>query len=166
LSNCLRVLAFETVETPFAINDLVAVLECEIDDQTAEDLAQAVERLRAQDGVLDVIQAQVFGKKGRMMTHLRILAEPNARDEILAAVFDETTTIGVRHSLVERTILPRKAATVEVDGRTMHLKIVDRPTGRTAKLESDDLAGVPGNHRRNALRQLAEGFPQKDPEEK
>jgi uncharacterized protein (TIGR00299 family) protein len=165
LSNCLRVLAFETTETPFAISDLVAVLECEIDDQTAEDLAQAVERLRAQDGVLDVIQAPVFGKKGRMMTHLRILAEPNARDEILAAAFDETTTIGIRHSLVERTILPRKAETMEVDGRTMHLKIVDRPTARTAKLESSDLAGVPGNHRRNALRRMAEDLPQ-DPEEK
>lgn len=166
LSNCLRILAFEGTGQSFAVRDQVAVLECEIDDQTGEDLAQAVERLRAETGVLDVIQAPVFGKKGRMMTHLRILAAPAALDSILATAFDETTTIGIRHSLVERTILPREATTMEVDGRTLHLKIVDRPIGRTAKVEADDLAKVKSNYRRGALRRLVDGLVQKTREEK
>ncbi len=82
--------------------DRIVVLECEIDDQTGEDLALAIDRLRALDGVLDIIQAPVFGKKGRMMTHLRVLADEAAEDAVVAAIFDETTTLGLRRSPVER----------------------------------------------------------------
>ncbi|MBY3307594.1 LarC family nickel insertion protein [Rhizobium laguerreae] len=155
LSNCVRLLVFETLvdQTP---QDQVAVLECEIDDQTGEDLAQAIDNLRTRKGVLDVVQMPVFGKKGRMMTHLRILAEPATRDDILSAVFDETTTIGVRHSLTDRTVLPRQARTVEQDGRPLRLKLVERPSGRTAKLEADDLAAVRTSAERTRLRRLAE----------
>ena len=155
LSNCLRLLTFETIETS-VLQDQVAVLECEIDDQTGEDLAQAIDNLRARKGVLDVVQMPVFGKKGRMMTHLRILADPAARDEIVAAVFDETTTIGIRHSLTDRSLLPREVRNVELDGRSLRLKLVDRPAGRTAKLEADDLCGVAGSAMRTRLRRLAE----------
>lgn len=155
LSNCLRVLTFETIETSMA-HDQVAVLECEIDDQTGEDLAQAIDNLRARKGVLDVVQMPVFGKKGRMMTHLRILTDPAARDDIISAVFDETTTIGVRHSLTERSVLPREARNTELDGRSLRLKLVDRPAGRTVKLEADELADIAGSAARARLRQRAE----------
>jgi pyridinium-3,5-bisthiocarboxylic acid mononucleotide nickel chelatase len=156
MSNCVRALAFETLETAFT-SERIAVLECEIDDQTAEDLAVAVDRLRAQAGILDVIQAPVFGKKGRMMTHLRVLAEPGSCDQALAALFEETATIGVRHALVERSVLERRAETIEIDGRTIRRKVVSRPSGPTAKAESDDLAAVMGTRAaRAALRQRAE----------
>jgi len=156
VSNCLRLLAFETDETTVLTAGRVAVLECEIDDQTGEDLAQAIETLRAGKGVLDVVQAPVFGKKGRMMTHLRVLAEEHAQDEVAAMIFEETTTIGLRRSFVERSTLRREPTTVESDGRTLRLKIVERPSGRTAKVEADDLADVAGNRARNDLRRAAE----------
>lgn len=156
VSNCLRLLAFETNETTVLTASRVAVLECEIDDQTSEDLAQAIETLRAGKGVLDVVQAPVFGKKGRMMTHLRVLAEEHAQDEVAAMIFEETTTIGLRRSIVQRSVLRREASTIESDGRTLRLKIVERPSGRTAKVEADDLADVAGNGARNDLRRAAE----------
>ncbi len=155
LSNCLRALAFETTEAS-APAERVAVLECEIDDQTGEDLAQAVERLRAEAGVLDVIQAPVFGKKGRMMTQSARAREPGARDKAMAAIFEETTTIGVRHALVERMALGRRAETLDLDGRAVRRKIVSRPSGPTAKPEADDLAGAGGYAARAALRRRAE----------
>ncbi len=155
LSNCVRLLAFETFDPPLP-QDQVVVLECEIDDQTGEDMAHAIDNLRSNKGVLDIVQMPVFGKKGRMMTHLRILTEPAARDDILAAVFDETTTIGIRHSLTDRTILPRQAGTVEAGGRSLRLKVVERPSGRTAKLEADDLTAVKTSAARTRLRRLAE----------
>jgi len=155
LSNCLRLLAFEplAVSTP---RDEVAILECEIDDQTSEDIAQAIDNLRSRAGVLDVIQMPVFGKKGRMMTHLRVLTEPAGRDDVIAAIFDETTTIGVRHSLTQRTILPRQTATVDADGRRLRVKLVERPSGLTAKLEADDLSAVGTAVERARLRRHAE----------
>jgi hypothetical protein len=154
VSNCLRVLAFEAAEASAA--ERVAVLECEIDDQTGEDLAQGIERLRATAGVLDVIQAPAFGKKGRAVTQLRVLARPEAREAALAAIFEQTTTIGVRHALVERTALPRRAETVEIDGRAVRRKVVARPSGPTAKAEADDVAQAGGHAAREALRRRAE----------
>ncbi len=156
ISNCLRLLAFDRPESTGIATDRVAVLECEIDDQTGEDLAQAIEHLRARKGVLDVVQAPVFGKKGRMMVHLRVLAEEAAQDDIAAMIFEETTTLGLRRSLVERSILRRETACVESDGHTLRVKLADRPSGRTAKVEADDLGGIAGNRARNDLRRKAE----------
>jgi uncharacterized protein (DUF111 family) len=156
ISNCLRVLAFETETPAHAEEDQVAVLECEIDDQTGEDLAHAIDHLRANPGVLDVVQAPVFGKKGRMMTHLRILAMPDAVEHVLALAFDETTTIGIRHSVVARRKLQRTLATMEADGQSLNVKRVERPAGPTAKLEADDVAGISGSAERTRLRRMAD----------
>ena len=108
ISNCVRVICFESLATDFAGSDRVAVLQFEIDDQTGEDLAQGIENLRAHKDVLDVVQTPVFGKKGRMMTGVRILARPEAVAQVAALAFDETTTIGIRHAIVDRAILQRK----------------------------------------------------------
>jgi uncharacterized protein (TIGR00299 family) protein len=156
ISNCLRVLAFETQAPAYAERDQVAVLECEIDDQTGEDLAHALDHLRVHPAVLDVVQAPVFGKKGRMMTHIRILARPDMIEDVLALAFDETTTIGIRHSIVARHKLKRTLATMDADGRSLNVKRVERPSGPTAKLEADDVAGVGGNAERTRLRRIAD----------
>lgn len=156
VSNCLRVLAFDSHPQVLAEQDHVAVLECEIDDQTGEDLAQAIERLRAHPAVLDVVQAPVFGKKGRMMTHVRILAKPDAVDAVMALAFDETTTIGIRQATVQRTKLNRTADTMVVDGRSVAIKQVERPSGPTAKVEADDIADIAGHAGRSRFRLRAD----------
>ncbi len=163
ISNCLRVLAFEA-EVPAPATDRIVVLECEIDDQTGEDLALAVDRLRTLAGVLDVIQAPVYGKKGRLMTQLRVLAAETAEDAAVAAIFAETTTLGLRRLAVDRHILRREAASVDAGGRTLRVKLADRPLGRTAKVEADALADVAGAQARKSLRRLGEA-PFEDGEE-
>ena len=164
ISNCLRVLAFEA-EAPAAwATDRIVVLECEIDDQTGEDLALAIDHLRMLDGVLDVIQAPVFGKKGRLMTQLRVLAAETAEDAAAAAIFNETTTLGLRRLAVERTILGRETVSRDDGGRAVRVKLADRPLGRTAKVETDDLADVAGARARRRLRRRGEA-PFEDGEE-
>ncbi|NNU48928.1 LarC family nickel insertion protein [Rhizobium sp. WYCCWR 11279] len=158
VSNCLRLLAFERREEVSAFNDTVAVLECEIDDQTGEDIAQAVARLRNRPDVRDVVQMPVFGKKGRMMTHLQVLADPSKSRDVAAAILDETTTIGVRAMTAERMTLSREQETVEHAGKIYAFKLVDRPSGRTAKLEADSLTSTPGAAARRSLRRLLEGL--------
>jgi uncharacterized protein (DUF111 family) len=155
ISNCLRLLAFEGAGATETHTERVAVLECEIDDQTGEDLAQAIDNLRSHRGVLDIIQAAVFGKKGRMMTQVRVLADIGAEDEIVAMIFEETTTIGVRRSNVQRSTLPRQAQNLEHDGRSLRVKVVERPSGPTVKVEADDLASLSGYRARDDLRQSA-----------
>lgn len=156
LSNHLRVLCFEEsgVSRPFARP--IHVLEFEVDDQSGEDLAMGLDRLRTHHGVLDVTQAPVFGKKGRMMTHVRVLARDGELDSVSDVCFRETTTIGLRHRLVEGIGLARSVEKAEIEGHPLRVKVVNRPGGKTAKTESDDVLGHESHANRARLRAAAE----------
>jgi uncharacterized protein (TIGR00299 family) protein len=165
LSNCVRVLRFDPAEdAPGLEADSVLVVECEIDDQSGEELALALDRLRTHPAVLDVVQTSVFGKKGRMMAHLRLLARPEARDEVLRLCFAETTTIGLRHSVQARAVLPRRMVEVMAGGQMVRVKAVDRPGGWTVKAEADDVADLDGHAVRKARRRAAEDAVERDEE--
>ncbi len=156
LSNCVRVLAFEAADDPRPDHRTIAVIEFEVDDQSGEDLAMGLDRLRGRPDVLDVVQAPVFGKKGRMMAHVRVLAQAEALDAVADACFRETTTIGLRHGLVAGRALPRRAATVAVADRSVRVKLAERPGGITAKAEADDALAHADHAARAALRREAE----------
>jgi uncharacterized protein (DUF111 family) len=134
----------------------VGVIEFEIDDQSAEDLAHGLDALRATPGVLDVLQAPAFGKKGRMLTAVRLLAVPSALHAVAEAVFRQTTTLGLRVQTVERLELTRQTQGVELEGRPVRVKLAERPGGVTAKAEADDIQAGTGQADRAALRRLAE----------
>ena len=156
LSNVLRVLAFDTTQAPAA--DEVAQLAFEVDDQTPEDLALGLERLRACAGVLDVVQSAVYGKKGRMAAQVQLLAQPEHLAAAIAACFAETTTLGVRHQLLARSVLARsETAITGAGGLAVRVKLARRPDGAlSAKAECDDLR--PGGERggRENLRRASE----------
>ena len=139
LANVLRVLAFDLTDAPAA--DQVALLAFEVDDQTAEDLALGLERLRACNGVLDVVQSPVFGKKGRMAAQVQVLAQPERLAAIVATCFAETATLGVRHQLLARSVLERRQTTIaDAAGAEVRVKLARRPDGTlSAKAESDDV---------------------------
>ena len=155
-SNVLRVLEFAPAAGA-AIRDSVAVLRFEIDDQTPEDLALGLDRLRARPGVLDVVQWPAHGKKGRVLAEVQVLAEPDALERALAAAFAETTTLGVRWSHMSRDVLARDVVRHTDDAGAVRVKRAVRPTGeRTAKAESDDLARGGGHASRERRRRDAE----------
>ncbi|MBV9906545.1 MAG: DUF111 family protein, partial [Hyphomicrobiales bacterium] len=155
LSNCVRFLKFEPAEESPVAND-VLVIEFEVDDQSAEDLALALDRLRARRDVYDIVQTPVFGKKGRLAASIRLLGDPAGLDAIAAQCFEETATIGLRHRIESRIILPRESRVATVDEREVRLKVVKRPSSLSVKVEADDLAATPGRLARDALRRKAE----------
>ena len=132
------------------------VIEFEVDDQSAEDLALALDRLRTRPDVYDIVQTPVFGKKGRLAASIRLLADPGGLDDIAAQCFEETATIGLRHRVESRIILPRESRVTTVDEREVRLKVVKRPGSLSVKVEADDLAATPGRLARDALRRKAE----------
>jgi len=159
LSNVLRLMAFEAVAQPDMQpgGDSVAVLAFEVDDQSPEDLAIGLDQLRELPGVLDVLQMAAFGKKGRLSVHVQVLAAPGAADRVAAAVFAQTTTLGVRWHVVARRILAREQVQVEMGEHTLRVKVAERAEMRTAKVESDDLRAVAGDRaERERIRRLAE----------
>jgi uncharacterized protein (TIGR00299 family) protein len=159
MSNVLRVLAFEPAAEPMRdTHRELAVIGFEVDDQSAEDLALGLDRLRGLPGVHDALQMPAFGKKGRMATHIQVLARPEALEAAIEACFRETTTIGLRTHLVQGRALPREITTVAVEGRPMRVKHVARPGGLTGKVEADDLRSLPGRAARERHRAQAEAM--------
>ncbi len=161
ISNCVRVLVFDDADvaaaaTPTPAQRQIAVIEFEVDDQSAEDLAMGLEHLRANAAVFDVVQSPVFGKKGRMMTAVRVLASPAALGAVIDACFRETTTIGLRHHVVGGSALSRQQHELVREHGVLRVKAVERPGGATAKTEADDVAAYPGHATRRAMRAQAE----------
>ena len=156
ISNVLRVLAFEEA-AQHRSSDEVVQIQFEVDDQSPEDLAIALDKLRSHPSVLDVLQTPAFGKKGRMTLHIQVLAEVADMEGVFDACFSETTTLGLRFQVVQRRKLARASATVEAGGRQMRVKVADRPGRKTAKVEADDLLNVIGGRaERERLQREAE----------
>jgi len=157
LSNVLRLLAYEEAEPTAQDQDRIAEILFEVDDQTPEDLATGLEKLRTHSAVRDVLQIPAFGKKGRMTTHVRVLADPLQISAVCDACFEETTTIGVRYQVLDRVILQRQELQLDVDGRSIGVKAVSRSGGITVKAEADDIAEIVGGHdARSQLRRDAD----------
>lgn len=156
MPNVLRALVFDSEETGNA--GRVAVISFEVDDMTGEEIGVAADRLRVEPGVLDVSLTTRIGKKSRPLLSFRLLADPIALASVQARCFAETSTIGLRWHMEERTTLSRASTlTMTAAGSAVRIKNVVRPEGDTIrKAESDDLRGLPGLQARRALKAQAE----------
>ena len=135
VANVVQLVEFEQVEVQDG--DLITEIAFDIDDMTPEELGVATDRLRAAPGVLDVIQTAQIGKKGRAIIGVRVLCARAAGAEMAELCLSETSTLGVRMTDIRRRVLDRHAAAT----RGGAVKIAKRPGGgRSAKVESDDLA--------------------------
>ncbi len=153
ISNALRALAYAPAARA-RIDDQVAVIAFEVDDQSAEELAVGLDALRATGGVLDVVQLPAFGKKGRFATQIQILARPGRLDTIIERCFAETTTIGLRWRIEMRALLAREQITIGTPEGEVEIKVVTRPGGeRTAKAGIErPQGGLGSSHARRARR--------------
>lgn len=124
-----------------ALRDEVCELRCAIDDMTAEDLAFAAESIRAA-GALDVLLVPALMKKGRPGTILEVLCRPGDADAVAAAVFRNTTTLGLREATVGRRVLRRRAETAQTPLGAIRVKIAEGYGVSRAKPEFDDLAAT------------------------
>jgi uncharacterized protein (TIGR00299 family) protein len=156
LSNVLRILALDDV-APAHGDDTIGVVEFEVDDQTPEDLATGIESLRELPGVLDVLLMPATGKKGRMVSHVRLLCRRDVLPIVTDACFTETATIGLRWSVAARVRLERESRTVNLEGREVSVKLTTRPDGTTsAKADMDDVKGTGGRAGRERRRRRAQ----------
>ena len=118
------------------------VLSADIDDMSPEELAGAVETLRAQ-GALDVVLLQTTMKKGRPGTRVEALVKGSDLARLEEKILVQFTTLGVRRTDVARTALARESRVVRLDGHELRVKVATLPDGTTrAKVEFDDLNRV------------------------
>jgi len=140
-ANALRIVLADPVGDG-ARDEEIHLLACEVDDMSPEYLAAAADRLRAA-GALDVVLQPVMMKKGRGGTRIEVLTLPGRAADLEALLLGETTSIGVRRSVVRRKALPRERKTVAVLGFEVAVKVVELPDGRRrAKPEFEDVQRV------------------------
>ena len=82
------------------------ILESNIDDMNPELYGYVEERL-FKSGALDVFKTAISMKKGRMATKLSILVNKKQEEAVLAVIFRETTSLGVRKFKVEKIMMQR-----------------------------------------------------------
>jgi uncharacterized protein (DUF111 family) len=85
-------------------------------------VAAASEKI-IQAGALDIFIGSGLMKKGRPGLLLTVLCADPEREKVIAAIFRESTAIGLRQRLEERVILQRETRTIQVSGFDMRVKI-------------------------------------------
>ncbi len=124
-------------EQPSSLDEMVGLVETTVDDVTGEVLGSAMAGL-LDHGALDAWATPVAMKKGRPGTVVTVLCEPTMIPTITTELMRATGTLGVRTSLVTRTILQRTFITVSVLNHDIQLKV----SNVRAKPEFDDVKRV------------------------
>jgi pyridinium-3,5-bisthiocarboxylic acid mononucleotide nickel chelatase len=120
--NVLRVMIGETTADEGLDADGVWVIETNLDDTTAEVVADAAGRLLAA-GALDVYTMAATMKKGRTGLVLSCLAHEGERAICERLLFEHTGTFGVRRHWCQRSLLARRHETVETPYGSVRVKI-------------------------------------------
>ncbi|HHX65493.1 MAG TPA: LarC family nickel insertion protein [Chloroflexi bacterium] len=142
--------------------DEVALLECNLDDMTGEELGFVLERLM-NEGALDVWFTPIYMKKNRPATLLSVLCRPEDGPRLRGWLLRETSTLGVRWQALRRQIADRRTVGAETAWGVVRckVKIVDGQVVGV-KPEFDDCArlarehGVPLRDVSAAARRIAE----------
>jgi uncharacterized protein (TIGR00299 family) protein len=122
--------------------EAICVLETQIDDLSPQAIGYVFDALFAA-GALDVFTAPIVMKKSRLGVLLTAICHPQFQDACEAVIFRETTTLGIRRSTQERTILHREIETVQTEYGEVQIKVAK--SGQTianVQPEYEDCASI------------------------
>ena len=123
------------------LKDQVTELACNLDDMTAEGIGFAMDCL-LEAGALDVYTIAINMKKNRPGTMLCVLTKEEKKEEMIRLLFKHTTTIGIRETVMHRSILKRETETIHTPCGTVRCKKVSGYGIERQKLEYEDLARI------------------------
>ncbi|OIP69022.1 MAG: TIGR00299 family protein [Oscillatoriales cyanobacterium CG2_30_40_61] len=112
-----------TVNTEIqTIAETISVLQTQIDDLSPQVIAYTFELL-FQAGAIDVFSQPITMKKSRLGVLLTVICHPEHHQTCEAILFRETTTLGIRHTLQNRSILKRDIQIVETQYGAVRVKV-------------------------------------------
>ncbi len=123
--------------------DTVCKLETNIDDCTGEALGYVMEKL-LQAGAKDVFYLPVYMKKNRPAWMLNVICEEADRTRLEEIIFRQTTTIGIRRTQMERTVLQRTQISVASRYGEAQVKVCEISGGRRYYPEYESVARICG----------------------
>jgi pyridinium-3,5-bisthiocarboxylic acid mononucleotide nickel chelatase len=131
IPNILRLWIGETDAKPFlaqntaATPETITLLETQLDDLNPQAIGYVYEELFAV-GALDVFTQAIGMKKSRPGILLTVVCRPEQVEDCETVIFRETTTLGIRRMVQQRTALDRKIEKVSIAHGTVHVKVARR----------------------------------------
>ena len=119
--NLLRVLVGTTTSSSWVTERGLLIVEANIDDLSPQLMADAALEL-FEAGALDVWQTPIQMKRGRLAVTLSALVPEQEADRVKETFFRTTTTLGVRHHPVTRSVLDRQVDVVGIRGGSVRIK--------------------------------------------
>ncbi|WP_041740792.1 nickel pincer cofactor biosynthesis protein LarC [Calothrix sp. PCC 6303] len=131
--------------------ETISVLETQIDDLNPQAIGYLLETLLSTGAALDAFTQPIGMKKSRSGILLTVICHPENIQQCQTMIFRETTTLGIRHSTQQRTILEREMQTVETPYGVVSVKVAWIGTGgdkiiTNAQPEYEDCAVLARQH--------------------
>ncbi len=136
-ANCVRAILGSAGEE----GERVLELACNIDDMTGEELGFALEAL-LEAGALEAFTTPAGMKKSRPGQLLTVLCREQDREKMVKALFQYTTTLGIREHICRRHTLSRSFTTVETPYGPVTRKDSQGFGVQRSKYEYEDLARI------------------------
>lgn len=102
--------------------DVIYKLETNIDDCSGENLGYVMDRL-FENGARDVNYIPMFMKKNRPAYMMNVICEEEYVEKLEHIIFSETTTIGIRKTVMERTVLKREIKEIDTSFGKAKVKV-------------------------------------------
>ncbi|MGB8699331.1 MAG: LarC family nickel insertion protein, partial [Thermosynechococcaceae cyanobacterium] len=112
----------QTETSVAAQSETVVLLETQLDDLNPQVVGYLYDTLFAA-GALEVFTQAIGMKKSRPGLLLSVLCQPEQRGACEAILFRETTTLGIRCTVQQRTVLPRSMETVTTPLGPIRVKV-------------------------------------------
>jgi pyridinium-3,5-bisthiocarboxylic acid mononucleotide nickel chelatase len=122
IPNALRIIMGTIDQTSGVREQQLVMLETNIDDMNPESYSYIVPKL-FEAGALDVYLTHVMMKKGRPGVVLHVLCQPEQYPVFENIIFQETTTLGIRKSTVDRHCLERKQVPLDTQFGQIQIKV-------------------------------------------
>ena len=122
-------------------SDKVVEMKFNVDDMTGEEIGYATGVLM-ESGALDVFTTSVYMKKNRPGILFTVLVKLEDKEKFAKLIFENTTTIGIRFSEMERFKLARREEKVMTRFGEVSFKVSEGFGVTKTKPEYDDVKGI------------------------
>ena len=122
-------------------SDKVVEMKFNVDDMTGEEIGYATGVLM-ESGALDVFTTSVYMKKNRPGILFTVLVKLEDKEKFAKLIFENTTTIGIRYSEMERFKLARREERVMTKYGEVSFKVSEGFGVSKVKPEYDDVKGI------------------------
>lgn len=136
-ANCVRAMFGKTEDS----KDVVYELHCNVDDMTAEQIGFALERF-FDAGAVEAFTIPIHMKKSRPGTLICVLCKEELKNNLIHAMFQHTSTAGIRETKLARSVLKRTVSEIETPYGLIRRKDYLGYGVQRSKYEYEDLAKI------------------------